>query len=131
MIGYLGGDRLLRLIGATDANLALARDYGFIIYAMLPFALVQNTLASIIRADAQPIVGYNYGAGQYARVCVIVGRAADYVCIARSDTARSAYYKSISGREWGDPHEYELCVDNSTGAEATAGLICDYFSHRQ
>ena len=26
---YLGGDRLLRLIGATDANLGLARDYGY------------------------------------------------------------------------------------------------------
>lgn len=99
--------------------------------------------------------------------CVIVGRAADYVLrdyenvirvfiyapinyrlqnvmkmygdtqeqgrksIARSDTARSAYYKSISGREWGDPHEYELCIDSSIGAEATAALICDYFSHRQ
>lgn len=52
--GYLGGDHLLRLIGATDANLTLARDYGFIIYAMIPFALVQNTLASIIRADGSP-----------------------------------------------------------------------------
>ena len=46
--------------------------------------------------------------------------------ITRSDAARSAYYKSISGREWGDPHEYELCVDSSIGVEATASLICEY-----
>ncbi len=53
-ISYFLGDNLLRLIGATDANLSLAHDYGFIIYAMMPFALVQNTLASIIRADGSP-----------------------------------------------------------------------------
>ena len=53
LISYLWGDGLLRLIGATDANIALAHDYGFIIYAMMPLALVQNTLASIIRADCQ------------------------------------------------------------------------------
>lgn len=51
--------------------------------------------------------------------------------IARSDAARSAYYKSISGHGWGDPHEYELCVDSSIGVEATASLICDYIRHRQ
>lgn len=48
--------------------------------------------------------------------------------IARSDAARAAYYKSISGRNWGDPHEYELCIDSSIGAEATANIICDYFN---
>ena len=49
---------------------------------------------------------------------------------ARSDAARAAYYKSISGREWGDPHGYELCVDSSIGAEAAASLICEYMRHR-
>lgn len=46
--------------------------------------------------------------------------------IARSDAARSAYYKSISGQEWGDPHQYELSVDSSIGIEKTAELICEY-----
>ena len=71
LIGYLGGDHLLRLVGATDANLALARDYGFIIYAMLPFALVQNTLASIIRADGSP--RYAMGAMLVGAVINIIG----------------------------------------------------------
>jgi len=64
LVSYFGGDQLLRLIGATDANLALAHDYGFIIYAMMPFALVQNTLASIIRADGSP---------RYAMCAMLVG----------------------------------------------------------
>lgn len=70
-VGYLGGDHLLRLIGATDANLELARDYGFIIYAMIPFALVQNTLASIIRTDGSP--RYAMGAMLVGAVINIIG----------------------------------------------------------
>ena len=46
--------------------------------------------------------------------------------IARSDAARGAYYKNISGRDWGDPHQYELSVDSSIGPEKTAELICAY-----
>lgn len=46
-----------------------------------------------------------------------------------SDGARSAYYKTISGNEWGNPHNYELCVDSSIGEEGTANLICDYILH--
>ena len=48
--------------------------------------------------------------------------------IARSDAARSAYYESISGHEWGDPHQYELSVDSSIGPEKTAEVICGYIS---
>ncbi|MCX4266473.1 MAG: MATE family efflux transporter, partial [Firmicutes bacterium] len=53
-IAYLWGDSLLRLIGATDANIQMAHDYGVIIFAMMPLAMTQNTLASIIRADGSP-----------------------------------------------------------------------------
>ena len=28
--------------------------------------------------------------------------------VARSDAARSAYYKNISGRKWGDPRNYDF-----------------------
>ncbi|NCE66004.1 hypothetical protein D1159_15805 [Pseudoflavonifractor sp. 524-17] len=53
-VAYLWGDGLLRLIGATDANIQMAHDYGVIIFAMMPLAMSQNTLASIIRADGSP-----------------------------------------------------------------------------
>ena len=53
-IAYLWRDGLLRLIGATDANIQMAHDYGMIIFAMMPLAMTQNTLASIIRADGSP-----------------------------------------------------------------------------
>lgn len=52
---YIGGDGILQLLGAKDEEtLSLASDYGVIIYAMMPFALVQNCLASVIRADGNP-----------------------------------------------------------------------------
>ena len=56
-IAYIGGDGLLVLLGAKDAEtLQLASAYGKIIYAMMPLALVQNCLAAIIRADGSPKV---------------------------------------------------------------------------
>ena len=40
-IAYLWGDGLLRLIGATDANIQMAHEYGVIIFAMMPLAMTQ------------------------------------------------------------------------------------------
>lgn len=93
-VGYLWGDNLLRLIGATDANLALAHDYGFIIYAMMPLALVQNTLASIIRADGSP--KYAMGAMLVGAVVNIIG---DPVAIFVLDLGiKGAAYATILGQ---------------------------------
>ncbi len=63
-ISYLWGNGLLRLIGATDANIQMAHDYGVIIFAMMPLAMTQNTCASIIRADGSP---------QYAMAAMLTG----------------------------------------------------------
>lgn len=46
--------------------------------------------------------------------------------IERSDTARKSYYESITGKKWGDSHNYELCVDSSMGVDETADLISSY-----
>ncbi|MBQ7912358.1 MAG: cytidylate kinase family protein [Clostridia bacterium] len=49
----------------------------------------------------------------------------------RSDTARSAYYENISGREWGDSKNYNLCIDSSIGVENCAEIISSYIKARQ
>ena len=93
-ISYLCGDGLLRLIGATDANLAMAHDYGFIIYAMMPLAMTQNTLASIIRADGSP--RYAMGAMLVGAVINIIG---DPVAIFVLDMGiKGAAYATILGQ---------------------------------
>ena len=45
--------------------------------------------------------------------------------IRRSDIARSGYYRSISGRTWGEMRNYHLCLDASMGEETCVDLICE------
>lgn len=93
-VSYLLGDYLLMAIGATDANLAMAHDYGYIIYAMMPLAMVQNTLASIIRADGSP--RYAMGAMLVGAVINIIG---DPVAIFVLDLGiKGAAYATILGQ---------------------------------
>lgn len=94
LISYLWGDGLLRLIGATDATILLAHDYGFIIYIMMPLAMTQNTLASIIRADGSP--RYAMGAMIAGALLNIVG---DPVAIFVLDMGiKGAAYATILGQ---------------------------------
>lgn len=46
--------------------------------------------------------------------------------IERSDEARAAYYKNISGLSWGDAHNYDLSIDSSIGISECAEAICGY-----
>ena len=46
--------------------------------------------------------------------------------IHRSDSARGAYYKSISGNEWGQRENYDLMLNSANGIEETADLIVHY-----
>lgn len=46
--------------------------------------------------------------------------------IRRSDEARGAYYKNISGNNWGNRKNYELLLDSSVGLKACADMICRY-----
>ena len=46
--------------------------------------------------------------------------------VEKSDRNRASYYKTISGKIWGDTKNYNLCIDSSVGKERTADLICEY-----
>ena len=87
-IAYLCGDGLLRMIGATDANIQMAHDYGVIIFAMMPLAMTQNTLASIIRADGSP---------KYAMVAMLTGAV---INIIGDPVAIFALDMGIKGAAW-------------------------------
>lgn len=43
--------------------------------------------------------------------------------IERSDKNRAEYYGMISGQNWGDPRNYDLCIDASLGQEKVAEII--------
>ncbi len=88
VIAYLWGDGLLRLIGATDANIQMAHDYGAIIFIMMPLAMTQNTLASIIRADGSP---------KYAMMAMLTGAV---INIIGDPVAIFALDMGIKGAAW-------------------------------
>ena len=46
----------------------------------------------------------------------------------KSDYTRSAYYRNISGKKWGDPHNYALCLDSSLGMEWCVNQICELYN---
>lgn len=43
-----------------------------------------------------------------------------------SDEARSTYYSTISGLEWGKSQNYDLCIDSSIGVKNTVQCIMEY-----
>lgn len=93
-ISYLSGDALFLNLGATDATLSLTHDYGFIIFAMMPLALVQNALAAIVRADGSP--KYAMGAMLAGALLNIVG---DPIAIYWLDLGiKGAAYATILGQ---------------------------------
>lgn len=51
--------------------------------------------------------------------------------INKSDKNRASYYKLISGEEWGNPNNYNLCIDSSIGKEKTIDIICKYVDEFQ
>ena len=102
LIAYLWGDELLSLLGGTEANLPLAHEYGMIIYAMIPLALVQNCLAAIIRAD---------GAPRYAMIAMIVGAVLNII---GDPIAIYCLHLGIAGAAWatisGQFVSFVICV---------------------
>lgn len=102
LIAYLCGDNLLMLLGGTEANIKLAHDYGIIIFAMMPLALVQNFLAAVIRAD---------GAPGYAMIAMIVGAVLNII---GDPIAIYALDLGIQGAAWatiiGQFASFVICV---------------------
>lgn len=48
--------------------------------------------------------------------------------VKHSDDARSAYYHNISGKNWHNPHNYNMCIDASMGREKCVDLICQMYN---
>lgn len=58
-------------------------------------------------------------------------RAAAERNMRRSDEARGAYYRSMSGLEWGDRRNYDLLVNSAIGAGETAKIITKYIQAKE
>ena len=47
--------------------------------------------------------------------------------VKKSDYARGSYYRNISGEKWGNPHNYDLCIDSSKGFDYCVDQICQLY----
>ncbi len=88
IVAYIWGDDLLMLLGVTQENISYAHGYGFIIYAMIPLALVQSCLAAIIRADGSP---------RYAMLAMVVGAVLNII---GDPVAIYGLHLGIAGAAW-------------------------------
>lgn len=50
--------------------------------------------------------------------------------INKSDRNRASYYEMISSSKFGDVNNYDLCINSSIGAEATAEVICNFIKNK-
>lgn len=50
--------------------------------------------------------------------------------VRRSDKARGAYYKNVTGQNWGDAVNYDLCVNSSVGIEKSVEVILNYLNQK-
>lgn len=48
----------------------------------------------------------------------------------RSDKARASYYQNVSGYDWKNFNNYNLCIDVSIGKEAVVNLIMEYMESK-
>ena len=53
------------------------------------------------------------------------------ISVRRSDKARAAYYKNITGLNWGDANNYDLCVNSSVGIEKSVETILNYLDSKK
>ncbi|MCD8390933.1 MAG: cytidylate kinase-like family protein [Firmicutes bacterium] len=45
--------------------------------------------------------------------------------------SRSSYHRSITGKKWGDMHNYDYVIDSSVGAEKSVEMIMNMLAGKQ
>ena len=120
---YLSTDVIQRAIVAQDKVIKKIADEGSCV-------IVGRAADYVLREHEDVLNVFIYAPEEYriSRIMEVYGD--DYESakknIRHSDEARSSYYRSISGKSWGDRHNYHLMIDGSIGLEKSADIICSY-----
>ena len=120
---YLSTDVVQRAIVAQDQVIKKIADEGSCVIVGRAADYVLKDYSDVINVFVYAPEEYRIG-----RIMEVYGD--DYETakknIRHSDEARSSYYKNISGKSWGDRHNYHIMIDGSIGLEKSADLICSY-----
>ena len=124
---YLSTDVIQRAIVAQDKVIKRIADEGS--------CVIVGRAADHILQDYDDVLNvFIYAPEEYriSRIMEIYGDSYEVAKknVRHSDDARSSYYKKISGKSWGDRHNYHLMVDSSQGPEKSADIICAYVKER-
>jgi cytidylate kinase len=124
---YLGTEAVRDAIIAQEKTIREIADNGS--------CVIVGRAADYVLRDYKDVVRVFIHAPQDYRIKSVMATYGDTEAegkrsIAKSDAARAAYYKHISGLDWGRANNYELCIDSSIGAEQTASAICEYVKNR-
>lgn len=120
---YLSTDVVQQAIVAQDKVINKIADQGSCV-------IVGRAADYVLRNHKNVINIFVYAPADYRvqRVMEIYNDSLDEAKknIRRSDEARAAYYKNISGQAWGDRHNYDLLIDSSIGIEDCTETICKF-----
>lgn len=120
---YLSTEVIQQAIAAQDKVIRKIADQGSCV-------IVGRAADHVLRSYKKTVKVFVYAPPEYRtqRVMQVYGDSLEEARknIRRSDEARAAYYKSISGQSWGNPYNYDLMIDSSIGMERSADVICQY-----
>ena len=125
---YLSTKPVQHAVAAQNRVIRRIADNGSCVIVGRAADHVLNGYADVVRV-------FVYAPEEYriAKVMEIYGDSREEAerNIRRSDDARAAYYKSISGNEWGGRRHYDLMIDSSIGTEASARIIEEYILSKE
>ncbi|MGN0789834.1 MAG: cytidylate kinase family protein [Christensenellales bacterium] len=120
---YLKTDVVMQAVIAQERIIKKIADNGS--------CVIVGRAADYVLRDYDDVVKIFIGAPKEYRVRQVMKIYGDSLedaekNIRHSDEARASYYKNISGRQWGDVHGYNLCIDSSIGVDACVDTILFY-----
>ena len=120
---YLSTDVIQRAVAAQDKVIRKIAEQGS--------CVIVGRAADYVLRDRDDVVNiFVYAPDEYriGRIMEVYGDNHENAKkhIRRSDEARASYYKTITGKIWGDRHNYDLSIDGSIGLEKSADIICAY-----
>ena len=122
---YLSTQVVQRAIVAQDKVIKRIADGGSCV-------IVGRAADHVLRDYDDVINVFIYAPEEYriSRIMEVYGDSYEFAKknIKHSDEARASYYKSISGKYWGDRCNYHLMIDGSIGIEKSAEIICSYIN---
>ena len=122
---YLSSDAVQRAVEAQDAIIRRIAENGSCVIVGRAADYVLRGRPNVVRVFIHAPQDF-----RISRVREVYGDTPDEAVrnIRRSDSARAAYYRHISGMRWGDARNYELTVDSSAGLQKSADIILHYLA---